>query len=155
MSDPYYPQPSAPRTFIRGIWRWRAPILTVIGVLLLIALVDDAKTTRLRTAPGPGAILGGHPPAADITLGSTTVDAAGFARTTVFVTNHSSKTSNYLIGLTMRSASGSTLRRTDATVKGLRSGTSMSKQAVWPGQTGRLPAGIVVVVTSVDRWAHI
>lgn len=158
VSDPYARSPS-PQGLLRGMWRWRVVILIAVVVVFVYTVAGDWRPS-VPDAPAPsqapGAVLGGHPPAADVRLGATTVDAQGYAHTSIVITNHSSKSSNYLIALTMRSSTGAALHETNVkSTTPVPSGASANKVADWPGQVDGVPSGATVVVTSVDRWAHV
>lgn len=118
---------------------------------------SSSAPSRSVAPSQPGLNLGGavsvSPEFSDVTLGPSAVDVNGVLHTRVTVANHSSKTSNYLIGLRMMSATGQPIGHTDTTVKEVAPGEIIGDDVVWSGQSPETLTGVSVQITDVDRWA--
>jgi len=121
-------------------------LVIVLVVVLAIALGGSAK--KKATTVGSGTTA--HPAAADVQLGTCTRDdATGWYTANLTVTNHSSKSSNYIIEVGLQSADGATkYDNLLASVSNLASGQSSPQKAQ---SLTQVPAGAVCKVDKVTR----
>lgn len=93
-----------------------------------------------------------HPAAADVTLASCSTDDIGYATSTVVITNHSAKTSNYLVTVTFTTKTGRQLGTGDAAVNNLNAGQSSTPQEA--NSLAEAPAGTFTCkIAEVTRYA--
>ena len=100
----------------RTIPLWTAPVVGIAGLVAGVAIGNSSSTStaaprttslaqkpETSAAPAPARADGA---AADVTLGTFTVDELGDITVPVTIVNHSSKTSNYIIEFEADDASG-------------------------------------------------
>ena len=173
-----YGRGPSPLAIVAAIWALRWWILAAIAIVVIWTAANRAPSGSSRSSGGgaqptptpasgaprsaqstqPGIQLGGvvsaNPGYDDVMLGPSSVDRDGVVHTRVTVTNHSSKTSNYLVGLTMVSAAGRTLAHTDMSAKVVASGATTTEDVAWEGQSPPTPTAVSVRISAVDRWAR-
>jgi hypothetical protein len=143
----------------------------VMGVLIVVGIISSAaggssgktsstassSTTSPVASHTAGALTNStnsaHPPTADVAVTACSADDLGDVDAKVVVTNHSSKTSNYLITIAMTSRDGATQIDTgNAVVNNLAPGQATAPQDAMGSQTA--PAGgFACKVAQVDRYS--
>ena len=110
-------------------------------------------TTFPHSAGGVSHGLGSKDANADVTVGKVVVDATlGIPSAPVTVTNHSSKRSNYIIEISLETAT-TQVDSTLVAVNNLEPGQTSTQSAQFLGAIDKSPAGAKAVIKSVDRLA--
>lgn len=125
-----------------------AAVVLVIVLIVVLVIALGGSTKKKATTFGSGTTA--HPAAADVQLGTCTRDdATGWYTANLIVTNHSSKSSNYIIEVGLQSADGATkYDNLLASVDNLAAGQSSPQKA--QGLT-EVAAGAVCKVDKVTR----
>jgi hypothetical protein len=134
---------------------------TTITTTVAAPAPQPAETESTGSLPPPTATPGGSPSkgiiaakgaAADVSIGGPVV-IGDDAEVNVAITNHSSKTSSYVIQVALDAADGYTqLATASLLVRSLDSGVSVVRPAVFLGRSS-VPPGATASVKSVQRLA--
>jgi hypothetical protein len=138
-----------------------APHGTITKTVIAPAVPQPVETESTGSLPPPTATPGGSPSkgiiaakgaAADVSIGAPVV-IGDDAEVNVQVTNHSSKTSSYVIQVALDAADGYTqLATASLLVRSLDSGASVERPAVFLDRSS-VPPGATASVKSVQRLA--
>lgn len=171
-----YPPPGPPqkkpsKPIFKRVWFW---IVAIIAVIVIISVASSggggSKNNGNSDAPSANASAPASAakttPSSGVSRGFGTKDASGdvkvkakptqeadtgFVQTTLTVTNHSSKRSDYIIDLALVSADGKTqIDTTPALVQNLEPGQTTTQKVTFLS-TDKLPAGAIVKLQTVQR----
>ncbi|MFE9403601.1 FxLYD domain-containing protein [Streptomyces sp. NPDC006530] len=130
-------------------------VVIIVVIALAVSGSHDKKTPPAPTATNSGvqSTGGAHPPAADVSITSCSLDSTSFAQARLHIVNHSSKSSNYAISVEFTDPNGTRVGEGAAAQNNLA-----------PGEKAEDTAGTFVVegtsrvtckVTSVDRYSAV
>lgn len=146
----------------------RNGLLVGLGVLVLLGIIGAVSgkhssgtstpaTPGVATAAAKAGVLTtssntSHPPTADVTISSCATNTLGWPSADVVVTNHSAKTSNYLVTVAFVSKDGKTQLDTGmASVDNLTPGQATAPQEA--SGTNQVTGGFTCRVAQVERYA--
>lgn len=155
---PYGPPPPERRSrFGRGcLFGCLGSLLLVVLVIVIVAVAVHSGSKPTPTSSGSTSPLSGsnntaHPPTADVTVTSCTVDpTTNWPAAKLEITNHSSKTSNYTVQVEFLNPSGTRV----ADALGAATNVAPGERAIETAQSLDVVSGDVTCrVTSVERYA--
>lgn len=129
------------------------PIRVLVVGVATIATAGACGSSKAKSSDnGSKSVQAAGSGAADVALGACSNDSTlNLGEAQVTITNHTSKTSNYLVTIAADSADGKTQIGTgNASAENLQAGQSTTVKAQF---TEAIPAGAVCKVAQVDRYA--
>lgn len=123
--------------------------LVAIVVVIVISIAASSSSSDNNSKPGKGS--GTHPAADDVTVKSCSKTAIGTSEVGLEVVNHSTKTSNYLINITVLDPSGTRVGEANTALNNVAAGQTARDTAV--GSITGDPPSISCTVADVTRLA--
>ncbi|MDH6146008.1 hypothetical protein P3T35_008070 [Kitasatospora sp. GP30] len=148
---PGWGQPSGPpppkRRFGRGVLvGCISAVVLLVGIIIVIVVVVSGGSKTTPTNPT-------HPPEADVTITSCGVDpTTSIPDAKVEIINHSSKSSNYTIGVEFVDSSGTRLADGAALASNVAPNQKVEEDA---GGTAQVTTKITCRLTSVNRFSAV
>lgn len=130
-------------------------MIVIVVVIVLVFAGESGKTPKnpTPTSSGVHSTGGAHPPAADVSITSCEVDSAiSFAQAKLEIVNHSSKPSDYIIGVEFVDAKGTRVAEGTAIQNHVAPGEKVEDTA---GGSTQASGRVTCKVTSVDRFSSV
>lgn len=129
--------------------------LGVVGLIVVAAAAGSGGskgTTKTKSNGGVSTLSnnGSNPPQADVAVESCTIDAIGYPKAGLRITNHSSGRSNYMISINFLDAAGTKVAEGAAISNNVDPGQSAIETA---GGLASVKGALTCKVTDVNRFA--